>query len=256
MNCQNLENIIYDLAREQLIDTRVREAGLQHLDSCPTCAARLADERSLTINLRALAHEMDSIAAPQRVESSLLAAFDELQVSRQVKRPRRWSYLSAVAAAVVLAAVGIGLAAWNLKAPSREQVSNNGNSESGAVNPQPIPHDSIEPSPSVAPDVVPAKVTVRPKTASGRRGSARPKVTPRENVAALSATEITTDFMPLAYVNSASLQDGGSVVRVELPRSTIVSLGFAVNMDRYSERVKADVLMGADGLARAIRFVQ
>ena len=30
----------------------------------------------------------------------------------------------------------------------------------------------------------------------------------------------------------------------------------AVNMDRYGERVKADVLMGADGLARAIRFVQ
>jgi len=45
-------------------------------------------------------------------------------------------------------------------------------------------------------------------------------------------------------------------VRVELPRSTIVSMGFALNMDRSGEKVKADVLMGADGLARAIRFVQ
>jgi hypothetical protein len=29
-----------------------------------------------------------------------------------------------------------------------------------------------------------------------------------------------------------------------------------VNMERYNERVKADVLVSADGLARAIRFVQ
>jgi hypothetical protein len=36
----------------------------------------------------------------------------------------------------------------------------------------------------------------------------------------------------------------------------MLSMGLPVNMDRYSERVKADVLLGADGLARAIRFVQ
>jgi hypothetical protein len=29
-----------------------------------------------------------------------------------------------------------------------------------------------------------------------------------------------------------------------------------VNMDRYNEKVKADVLFGVDGLAHAIRFVQ
>jgi hypothetical protein len=65
-----------------------------------------------------------------------------------------------------------------------------------------------------------------------------------------------TDFIPIGYVNSLSLQDGGSLVRVELSRSSIINMGFAVNMDRYNETVKADVLMGADGLARAIRFVQ
>jgi hypothetical protein len=53
-----------------------------------------------------------------------------------------------------------------------------------------------------------------------------------------------------------NLQDGAQVVRVELPRSAMVSLGLPVNMDRYGERVKADVLLGADGLAHAIRFVQ
>jgi hypothetical protein len=62
--------------------------------------------------------------------------------------------------------------------------------------------------------------------------------------------------MPLGYMNAASLQDGGQIVRVELPRSALANFGFPVNMDRYNEKVKADVVLGVDGLAHAIRFVQ
>ena len=36
----------------------------------------------------------------------------------------------------------------------------------------------------------------------------------------------------------------------------MANFGLPVNMDRVDQRVKADVLLGADGLARAIRFVQ
>ena len=68
--------------------------------------------------------------------------------------------------------------------------------------------------------------------------------------------EITTEFLPVGYLNAANLQDGGQIVRVELPRSAMVSFGLPVNMDRYNEKVKADVLLGFDGVARAIRFVQ
>ena len=45
-------------------------------------------------------------------------------------------------------------------------------------------------------------------------------------------------------------------MRVELPRSAMASFGVPVNMDRFGERVKADVFVSADGFARAIRFVQ
>jgi hypothetical protein len=68
--------------------------------------------------------------------------------------------------------------------------------------------------------------------------------------------EIATDFMPLGDLNPAALQDGGQIVRVKLRRSALVRFGFPVNMDRYNENVKADVLVGVDGLAHAIRFVQ
>jgi hypothetical protein len=70
------------------------------------------------------------------------------------------------------------------------------------------------------------------------------------------AQEIATDFIPLGNINSAALQDGGYIVRVELPRSALVKFGLPVNMDRLNENVKADVWLGVDGLAHAIRFVQ
>ena len=69
-------------------------------------------------------------------------------------------------------------------------------------------------------------------------------------------SEVTTQFLPLSYASPVNLQDGGQLVRVELPRSAMVRFGLPVNMERYGEKVKADVLVSADGLARAIRFVQ
>ena len=46
------------------------------------------------------------------------------------------------------------------------------------------------------------------------------------------------------------------MVRVELPRSALARFGLPMNMNRANEKIKADVLVGTDGLARAIRFVQ
>jgi hypothetical protein len=76
------------------------------------------------------------------------------------------------------------------------------------------------------------------------------------SVANHASSEVATDFLPLGYLNPASLQDGGQIVRVEVPRTTMASFGLPVNMDRYNERVKADVLVGVDGVPHAIRFVQ
>ncbi len=250
MNCQSFENVVNDLAREQLIEAALREEALHHSDSCSACAVRLSEERILSVNLRALFVEMDSLSAPERVESRLLAAFNE-QLVPQV-RSKRWSYLGLAAAAGLLLAFAIGVAAWNLRAPLRSESSDAVASVPVADTTQPVDGKTQEPPP-VVPERSKTNSIKAQRSAKSRHSNVRPEF---QSVAALSKTEVTTDFMPIGYVNSASLQDSGSIVRVELPRSTIVSMGFAVNMDRYGERVKADVLMGADGLARAIRFVQ
>ena len=70
---------------------------------------------------------------------------------------------------------------------------------------------------------------------------------------AADAGEITTEFIPLA---GFAQSEGAHLVRVELPRSALTSFGIPVNADRAGGRVKADVLLGEDGTARAIRFVR
>jgi hypothetical protein len=40
-----------------------------------------------------------------------------------------------------------------------------------------------------------------------------------------------------------------------LPRRVLVNFGLPMNPDRAAEPVKADVAIGSDGTARAVRFV-
>ena len=68
--------------------------------------------------------------------------------------------------------------------------------------------------------------------------------------------EIATRFLPITLVGGLEQMDGGQLVRVEMPRSALVSFGLPMNIERANERIKADVLIGNDGVARAIRFVR
>ncbi len=45
-------------------------------------------------------------------------------------------------------------------------------------------------------------------------------------------------------------------MRVAMPRSVLPSFGLPLNQERVYEPVKADVIVGADGIVRAIRFVK
>jgi len=62
-------------------------------------------------------------------------------------------------------------------------------------------------------------------------------------------------FIPLP--NAAKLADTEdvNVVRVEMPRSAMMAVGIEVSPERAEELVQADVMLGPDGLARAVRFL-
>jgi len=65
--------------------------------------------------------------------------------------------------------------------------------------------------------------------------------------------EIVTEFYPL--MEDPPPFERGELLRVSLPASAMRSVGLPVREERLDDRVQADVLVGQEGLARAIRFV-
>ena len=256
MNCQRFEQVVSELARRQMMEADVRTEAVSHSEACGQCLARLRDEEALTRGLRLLAVDMDSIQAPDEVELKLREAFRGRQVgARAGNGSGRSRYWWAAVAAVLLVAMSVAAMWWRANAP-QQNFAGNGTPkqvetprEANSVGPTEVKPNEDEYRAAVLP---PRQIqTPRPV----HRNNATRKL-PETQMANHVSNEIATDFVPIGDMNPASLQDGGQIVRVRLRRSTLVRFGFPVNMDRYNENVKADVLVGVDGLAHAIRFVQ
>ena len=209
------------------------------------------DEEMLTRGLKALAAEMDQLEAPADVERKVLEAFRARQVVRPISA-RRWNARYWVAAAVAaMLLIAVSVVAYRLS----RRVDDQRNAVK-QEQPQSVPKvdDKTINQEQVAgvQEQEPLATVVRPKHVR-HTNVHRPENTQLANHV---NTEVATDFIPLTYMTPVNLQDGGQIVRVELPRSALANFGLPVNMDRYNEKVKADVLLGVDGMAHAIRFVQ
>lgn len=67
--------------------------------------------------------------------------------------------------------------------------------------------------------------------------------------------EVATEFLPLLYYHLP--MNTGSTVRIEVPATALVAFGLApTDFQEGHGTVQADVLVGEDGLARAVRFVR
>ena len=67
--------------------------------------------------------------------------------------------------------------------------------------------------------------------------------------------EYATDFFPLAYDDQNPMEKG-ELIRVRIPRYALIAFGLPVNIERADAPVEADLLVGEDGMARAMRFVR
>lgn len=71
------------------------------------------------------------------------------------------------------------------------------------------------------------------------------------------AQEQTREFYPVTYTgDGGELARGGRVIRVDVPRSTLFAMGMDLPLENESPTVKADLLIGPDGVTRAIRLVE
>ena len=243
MNCQKFESVVSELARGQMMAAEQRSEALSHSDVCDDCAARLSDEQMLTLGLQSLAAEMESLEAPRGVEAKLLEAFrarPAVEKSAPIRVNQR--YWIAALAAMLLIVISLVVFSWTKRPTANPGLA----VKQEEPQPKQVARDIEKPAAPESPQPV-------------KRKRIRPVRSQRSETASVAnhvTKEIATDFIPLSYMSAASLQEGGQIIRVQLPRSALANFGLLVNMDRYNEKVKADVLYGVDGTARAIRFVQ
>src|SRR5262245_4759345 len=68
--------------------------------------------------------------------------------------------------------------------------------------------------------------------------------------------EYATDFVPLSYGGVQKPMESGEVIRLQMPRSALIAFGLPVSVEHADAPVNAELLLGEDGIARAIRFVR
>ena len=254
MNCQKFEEVVDDIAREQLMSVGVREEALAHTRECVQCGRRLADELCLTSRLRGLAAAVGPIDASETLPAGLLEAFDRLPspARRRFVRVSRGSWVAIAAALLlVIGVLGGMMVRWRRSTPVTADAETLGVTDREAP-------------PEKEPDSSPYRSVVRPNTPPRVAGLHVRRLTRRPNLNDSTTSvetvshhshEIATDFFRINY-SAVNLAEGGRVIRVSLPRSAMARFGLPVNMDRANEPVKADVILGIDNLPQAIRFVQ
>jgi hypothetical protein len=255
MNCKRFEIAAIELARDP--SAEVGEQARAHLQSCPECAAALADQRSLTSGLRALNWNTRSVSAPPRVEAELRAAFRKAATSSPITSPApatakfRFRLAFAAAAVVVIAAgafyVRERFARTSLPASSREAVVQDGARRD--MDPPLVGEGKDQQEESLSP--------AQPVSSSDERSKASRRAGhPRENGTRSESSEAGMDFVPVIYGSDLTPLEGGQILRVRLSRSALASLGLPVNVEHPDETLMADVMLGEDGLARSIRLVE
>src|SRR5262249_46081188 len=260
MNCREFEDIVNDLVSAKMIDAASRVTGLAHAEICERCASRLADERSLRDGLKSLLASDEGKAERDRDEDALLEAFraqSPNQVARHLPVPSRsWLRWTLAAAAATLIAFGfiVYRAIQNEPQKGNQVVKEN----------LPAPQPSVNPEAQAVKDNGATERRRRSRGPRPRSGNRLQLNKPfiRDSITSYAGgNENTTDFFPLSYSDDQKPMESEEVIRVQvirvqMPRPALIAFGLPVNIERADVPVKADLLVGEDGLARAIRFVR
>jgi hypothetical protein len=187
--------------------------------------------------LRVLRESVAGEQASDALEKKLVAAFREQHRKRSVWLSR-WAWASAVVAASVLLAM-----VWRLNGPAPVQAPVRPMTQPLALQPpEPRSLDTQSQLGAENSDVSTVGTAVQPKRRKARQPVVR--VAKKPNLQ-------EQEFIEIPYAPAFEAMDGGQVVRVNMRGASVRRLGLPV----ITDRVQADVLLGEDGIARAIRLV-
>jgi hypothetical protein len=259
MTCHELREALVDHARGVLTGAGSQAAIENHLEYCRGCAIEHARQRALTEGLRAVAKASASESAPAALEGRLLAAFAAQHVERQpavASGKRRGSPWLAAAASIAIV-VGLSYVVVNRARPEATEVrlkpdaTNEVEPEATEVRLKPDTTNEVKPDATevrLKPD---ATNEVKPDVTNTKsnRGTRGPSTsTPRAGLR-------IEEFVALPGAIGLPTFESGRIVRVDIPVSSLPAYGVELVPDAVGSEVQADVIVGQDGQARAIRFV-
>ena len=179
------------------------------------------EEQLLTGLLREVAEADANLVAPTNLEQRALSRWERSPRVASTRTSARVKVALALAAAVLL------LIAGSIRSGPTPATS------------EPRRVDVVAPPPHATAEAVePAPVSVPAKTLRRRPAPIR-----RQSV----------DFVPLLPMTPGELSGSFQIVRVQMPRAALGALAATTDMRHVQDPVLADVLLGEDGMARAIR---
>ncbi|HEX4948850.1 MAG TPA: hypothetical protein VFZ34_19390 [Blastocatellia bacterium] len=194
-----------------------------------------------------------------------IAATQNPTLAQPPPRKAQWNFVAAFTAwqkqwrwALALTTVGVVLLAlagwrWMMPAADAPAVANRQITPTLPATATPMPNEAQEQQEQQASNE-PQKITSA-VPAERKAVHQAPRNTARfaaETIA--EETEIATEFMPLTYAENRD-DESSHIVRMEVPRDALIALGIPLAKELTSDRIKADVKMGDDGVALAIRLI-
>jgi hypothetical protein len=249
MKCHSLRDAIVELARKGEAGPGTVAAVESHLEHCRACQTLMARERQLSRGLKALAEVTAAQAPSEAVGRRLLEAFAERQstvhpfvAGGSGRTRRRWlgSWVRMAAAVALIA----GVAAWWWSGRNHPEVAPQPSLVTGA---RAVVRETA-PVPAIAPAGARGSGRSERLKDHGSRRS-RPRGVPRPSL-----------VQPAGFVavpGAAGLPDfeSGQIIRLEIPLTSLPTYGIDILPDAQGAPVEADLLVGQDGQARAIRLV-
>lgn len=267
MNCRNFDAILLELVREGEESAGLAlEQGRAHAAGCARCAALLSQQRRLSAALKALATCADENPSPQRIEAALRAEFRRHHArSLSPGVPRRAGAIiqstfrilgnrwALAVSAVLIAVTGVVVTGRFLKKQRVTPLIQT--QQQPAVQPSAPRRPVVATAHSQPFSAHPAALGAARQRGSSPRAMGRSRPSPAR--AQDFSHERAANFYPLPYGSGLGLDEGWQMVRVNMPVSALISLGIPVTNGGLSDHyVQADVVLGGDGMARAIRFVE
>jgi hypothetical protein len=237
MECQECDNFIHDFMDAEVVDEAERTRAFEHMMRCARCEARFSSVRSLKRALHTLAETTDAEQSAAQLEPVLRTVFQQQKGVRQSSRPVA-SWLAIGMAAALLLSVGV-VSRELIFAPERKPTI--------LATPHSVQPGSVSNAQILEP---PAKLAQETR----KHGKSKPRVPAQRR----DGEEFVTGFYALPYAENSDHIMSGEVVRVKLRGSALRGIGFpmALNGDRASEQITADLIVGENGLPLAIRFVR